>query len=60
MERGRRIGPKHVAAASGKDNAMDNFVFHFLLAICGFFEIFLVLNSWLAKPNIQVHGEKPE
>jgi hypothetical protein len=29
---GRQIGPKHVAAASGKETAVDNFVFHCLLA----------------------------
>lgn len=30
---GRQIGPKHVAAASGKDTAVDSFAFHCQLEI---------------------------
>lgn len=57
---GRQIGPKHIAAASGKDTDVDGSVFHCLLEICGYSEIYHVLNVLLTKGNIQVHEEKLE
>jgi hypothetical protein len=48
---GRQIGPKHVAAASGKETAVDNFVFHCLLANVVFLRFIMFLIVGLQNPT---------